>query len=152
MYNYILAFSSVAITSIVGSLLIGDTTKSPWYNCIKSSITPPNYIFPIVWTILYILIACALSISLNKNLNDINILILLSLLFNISWSYLYFNKKVIVLSFINILILIVFAIIIIMISYKTKEYKITLFISPYLLWICYASILNALSISKRNIC
>lgn len=45
----------VALTAIGGG--IGSLTKpeiSAWYNTLhRSTLTPPNYIFPIAWTILY---------------------------------------------------------------------------------------------------
>ena len=61
-----LSVISVLLTAVIGTLLIGNRTKESWYLNLKPSFTPPNIVFPIVWTILFIMIAIAMYLSLSK--------------------------------------------------------------------------------------
>ncbi|MCL6500892.1 MAG: tryptophan-rich sensory protein [Candidatus Pacearchaeota archaeon] len=62
----VLSFLIVIVVALLGSLFTGANTKSEWYIQNKPSITPPNYVFPIVWNILFILIALALYFTWTK--------------------------------------------------------------------------------------
>ena len=94
-FAYLIAFTCVIATSLLGSVFTNKTVNSKWYSCIKPTITPPSFIFPIVWTILYILIGIAFA----KELQDANankttiILFTVNLLLNIVWCYFYFGQK-----------------------------------------------------------
>ena len=152
MFNYIIAFSCVIATSIIGSLFTTKNTNSKWYQCIKPSITPPNIVFPIVWTILYILIGVAFSITIKNRSNILNFLISITLILNIVWSYLYFGKKQISTAFIIILFMDLIGILLIGISIYYKQNKIAYLLTPYVIWILFASVLNYLSIEKAKKC
>ena len=88
MHEYLISAAAVATTSIVGGYFTKKTVKSEWYKCIKPrKFTPPNIIFPIVWTVLYFTIFLALADSIREKYTDINILISLSLVLNVAWCY-----------------------------------------------------------------
>ena len=57
----IASFIVIAIVALVGSLF---TEIGTWYESVKPSITPPNYVFPIAWNILFILISLSYYDSL----------------------------------------------------------------------------------------
>lgn len=152
MYNYLIGYSSVIITSVLGSLFTSKNTKSEWYNCIKPSITPPNIVFPIVWTTLYFLIGTAFALSLKNKKDILNILFVITLIFNVLWSYVYFGKKQIKLAFIIILLMDIIGIIILIISFNNRQNMICYLMIPYVLWILFASVLNYLSIEKAKKC
>ena len=57
---HITSFIIMAVVAMFPSDVM-KATKSRWYQCIRPSITPPNIVFPVVWTVLYILIAFALA-------------------------------------------------------------------------------------------
>ena len=46
--------------AFLGSLFTTSKINSEGYNSVKPSITPPNYVFPVVWNILVFLIALSL--------------------------------------------------------------------------------------------
>lgn len=141
---YIMAFMAVIITSVLGSYYTQQSVNSEWYNKIKSSLTPPSFVFPIVWTILYIIIGIILAQAiLNKN-NILVILFLINLLLNILWCYIFFSKRNIKLAFIVILLILITAIILYLIS---KNNILIL----YILWLIFASILNYQSIENMFI-
>lgn len=152
MINYIISFISVIITSVVGSLYTSKTTKSDWFKCIKPSITPPNYVFPIVWTTLYILIGFAFGLSIKYRIHIINILFVFTLILNILWSYFYFGRKQVKTALYIIFVLIILGLLIIVIAINTKQYRIAGLIFPYVMWISFASVLNYMSIEKAKNC
>lgn len=117
---------------------------------IKPLLSPPSFIFPIAWTIIYILMGLSYGILKEKSLitKKINIIYYLQLIVNALWSIFFFVFKWRLFSFIWILILIVLVIIMILEFYKQNKLAGLLQI-PYLLWITFASYLN-LSIYLLN--
>jgi tryptophan-rich sensory protein len=78
----------VAIGSIIGSLTIAKINT--WYSTLnRSPLTPPNYVFPVVWNILYGAIgACGWLIWRTTTfpvLNTIKTLYMTQLILNWSW-------------------------------------------------------------------
>jgi benzodiazapine receptor len=119
----------------------------PWYiDLKKSSLTPPGYIFSIVWPLLYSSLAI-LGYRLYKSKINSNAYILFKLYYiqmslNWLWSPIFFNLH---LTYIALLILILIVIInsyIILQLVKLGSPNKYL-ILPYFLWICFALYLNA---------
>lgn len=150
--NYIIAFSTVILTSALGSLFTSKNTKSDWYSCIKPSLTPPSYVFPIVWTILYFLLGLAFAFSLKSKLHIINALFVATFILNVLWSYFYFGRKQVEVAYYIILTLDLIGLLIIALSIFINSYKIAIIVLPYFLWILFASILNYKSIDKAKKC
>ena len=151
--EYVISFAAVLTTSILGGVFTSKSVKSEWYKCIKPrELTPPNFVFPIVWTILYITIFFAFAHSLRKKYTIINILTSLTLILNVLWCYFYFATKQIYIAFYILLVLIILAILIIIFSTHKKDYHLANLYVPYTLWICFASILNLKSLPKIQIC
>ncbi|MBU1988743.1 MAG: tryptophan-rich sensory protein, partial [Nanoarchaeota archaeon] len=59
----IVSFVIVYLVAFVGSLFTSPVTDSEWYDSIKPSITPPGWVFPIVWNVLFFLIGLSLYFS-----------------------------------------------------------------------------------------
>jgi benzodiazapine receptor len=147
MNNTIISVSSILLTIILGKNFTRTNTNTLWFRCIKSDITPPNYIFPIVWTILYILLGISYKKILDDNNRDVIILFNINLLLNISWTYFYFYKKNVNHAFTNIILLILTNIIILY-----KKPKLKYYLMPYILWLVFASYLNYDSLNKNIMC
>jgi len=147
----ILIFSLVVVylVAFIGSLFTSPNTNTEWYNSIRPSITPPNFVFPIVWNILFFLIGLSLYFSLikakKKEKKEIYLVFGINFILNIFWSVLYFGLKNPVLSFIEIILLIFSIIIMITTTYKINKISSYL-LWPYLIWVCFAGVLNFLSI------
>lgn len=109
----------------------------------KPFLSPPSIVFPIVWTILYVLMGVSYGILKSKNLTDdkINLIYYLQLGINALWSIFFFVFKWRLFAFIWILILDVAVVIMIREFYK-KDKTAGLIQIPYLLWILFASYLN----------
>ena len=132
-------------------IYIGLSTKTdmnPWYiELNKSSLTPPGYIFSIVWPLLYISLAI-FGYNLNKTKNskstsELYIIYWIQMLLNWSWSYIFFKLKMtfIALALLTSIVLINFVIIFCLIKLHNKNWYI---IIPYFLWICFALYLNTI--------
>jgi translocator protein len=146
-WKYLLiSFVFVFLTAFIGSQF---TDIGPWYDSIKPAITPPNYVFPIVWTSLFFLIALsfylALSYSSEKQKKIVYLVYISNFILNVFWSILYFSLKNPFFSFLEIIVLFFSILIIILTVYKINKISSYLLI-PYLLWVSFASILNYLSI------
>ena len=94
----------IPIPLLLGSLIGNIGRPDKWYNnkLKKPELNPPNYIFPIVWTILYLMIGISYYLALSKT-NDIKnwILPILHLLLNFSYSPMFFYFRELLLSSIN---------------------------------------------------
>ncbi len=153
LYNFLFMKKSLyVIVSVVVCLLIGWLSSllnaSPiesWYPSLeKSSFTPPDYVFPIVWSVLYVLMG--VSVGLLYTVHDISkrILLLLfavQLIFNVSWNFFFFYMQSPVLGLVNLLILVALGVAYFMGTLWVKRSS-ALFFLPYLVWILFATYLN----------
>ena len=145
--NKFLSFIIFAITTYLASFIGGIatyTSKEPWYSSLtKASFNPPDWVFAPVWTTLYLFMTIAIWSAWQKNNYNINLvyIYLIHLFFNTTWSIVFFVFHNIFLALINLIILISL-IILLMVKFKTVS-KLSFYIMiPYLLWCCYALILN----------
>jgi len=146
----IISLIVVFIVAFLGSLLTGNV-KSDWYQAIKPNITPPSFVFPIAWSILFFLIALSLCFSyINAKTKidkgNIGAVFAANFLVNIAWSLLFFYLKNPAAAFVDIIILWVSILLMIFVTRKTSKLASWLLV-PYLLWVSFAVILNFLSIS-----
>jgi tryptophan-rich sensory protein len=139
---WILAFQ------IVGYLLgtLSQFNSASWYQALhKSSLTPAAIVFPIVWSILYAMIAIS-GWYLWQHRQQPKAKIALrfysaQMILNWAWSPLFFNFHLIALSFCCI-ILIAFLTLITVVLTK-KNYKLcSIMLIPYFIWLIFASYLN----------
>ena len=111
----------------------------------KPALTPPDIVFPIVWTILYALMGIsAARIWLSPPTKERNHGLIVwgaQLFFNFFWSLIFFNLEAYGFAFIWILILWALIIAMIYIFNKTDRLAAILQI-PYLLWVTFAAYLN----------
>ena len=135
----------------VGLFIGAITSNAIEYNTlIQPILAPPGFLFPIVWTILYVLMGISYGRIENKNLVNLEIKFIyyLQLFVNAMWSIIFFTFKWRLFAFIWILILILLIIIMIIKFYNEDKVSGLLQI-PYLLWALFASYLK-LSIYLLN--
>lgn len=110
----------------------------------KPSFAPPGILFPIIWTILYLLMGVSSYIVAQSDHPD-KLLALrtyfIQLFFNFMWSILFFGLSNYLLAFFWLLLLILLIIIMIVRFHKIKPIAAYLQI-PYLFWCIFAAILN----------
>ena len=136
--NAILAIAIVICTSLAGGFFTN--RGMTWYENARPPHAPPRFVFPIVWTILYALIAIALArIPVGELAST---LLLLNLALNIVWCYLYFGKRMPRASFAAILAIVITAIGVIIIALTKHDLVIVFCLTPYLAWLLFATFLN----------
>lgn len=130
----------VVVGGIVGLIISGSID----YSSLKQPpLSPPSTLFPIVWSILYILMGISYGI-LDSNLlvdSGINSIYYLQLFVNALWSIFFFVFKWRFFSFLWILLLLALVVIMIVRFYRKNKASGLLQI-PYLLWILFATYLN----------
>jgi tryptophan-rich sensory protein len=125
-------------------------TQGSWYESKRTSLTLPNWVFPVVWNILFVLIALSLFYAYTeaktKTLKgEVFALFGINMILNASWSILFFKIKSPGLALVD-LALIWISIIVIMIKNWNISRKSSWLLLPYLLWVSFAGILNFLAI------
>ena len=119
----------------------GDTFAQP-------ALTPPNWIFPVVWGILYALMGIsAARIAATEKQSGLNLWIV-QLAVNFFWPLLFFNAHVFGFAAIWLGLLWVFVLVMILRFRKADPLAAVLQI-PYLLWLTFALYLN-LAVWQQN--
>lgn len=134
---------------VIGSLIVGFVTKNSMsiYDVLKkSSLTPPNLVFRIVWIALYILMGiAAYRIYMNnkqgKNDHGGYFNYLVQLLISFLWAIIFFNLRLYGISFILICILLLLIVITTVKFFKDDKIAGALMI-PYILWVVFATYLS----------
>lgn len=151
MSQFKIYFKSILIPVVVGLIIGTITSSSIEYNAlIKPFLAPPSILFPIVWTILYVLMGISYGTLESKTLvnSEINFIYYLQLFVNALWSIIFFVFEWRLFAFIWLLILILL-IIMMIIKFYNKDKVAGLLQILYLLWALFASYLN-LSIYLLN--
>lgn len=109
---------------------------------IKPEISPPKIVFPIVWTVLYILMGISNYIINKDNKKEVpNLIYYISLAINLIWPIIFFNAQEYLISLLIIIILIIFVALTIIEYFKTSKISGYLQI-PYIIWLLFALYLN----------
>lgn len=118
---------------------------------IQPSFAPPAVLFPIVWTVLYILMGISSYLifrSSNPSKSAALKVYALQLLFNFFWSILFFRLDAYLPAFLWLIIMIVLIVIMIYQFYQISPLAAYLQL-PYLVWCLFAAVLN-LAIYQLN--
>ena len=138
----------IVLTEAVGGLggfLIRDGVRRYAETALKPPGTPPELVFPIVWTILYALMGVsAARIDLSDGRDRLSkslFLYLIQLGFNFLWSIFFFRMQAYGFSFVWLLLL--WGLILAMILAFVKKDRLAGWLQiPYLIWVSYAGYLN----------
>lgn len=137
---------------IAGTLLVGVLAafltrgNMEFYETInKPTLAPPGSWFPVVWTILYILMGIGAALIYIKGSGEQRFcalrLYVIQLIFNFLWTIVFFNFRWFLFAFIWLMILWVLIIAMIVKFYKISPAAAYMQI-PYLLWVTFAAYLN----------
>ena len=141
--SFILFFIITYSASFIGGMAT-ISFKEPWYSeLIKSNYNPPDWIFAPVWTALYLMMTLAIWFfwhSKNRDMNTIYIYFI-HIVFNTTWSIVFFGLHQILLA-LFVLIVLILMIIILILRFKRVNIVSYYLMIPYLLWCCYALVLN----------
>ena len=137
-------FKAIIIPLIVGAISGFILSKFLDYNSLqKPPFAPPAILFPIVWTILYVLMGVSYGILDEKNLVDkeINLIYYFQLAVNALWAIFFFVLKWRLFAFFWIVLLVV-SVILMTIKFYNKNKVAGLLQIPYALWTIFATYLN----------
>ena len=144
----ILKISLPLLTFLIAWLgaLSNISTDRTWYDSLnKSSLNPPDYLFGIVWPILYTLMAVVSFLHAKL----IYKWYIPQLALNGAWTWIFFVCQQPDIAFINIVVLIGLNLVILMKLKGQGTWLSFVLYFPYLLWICFAAFLN-ISIAILN--
>lgn len=137
--------SLVVFAALVAAAASSGSAFMPgeWYAALnKPSWTPPNLVFPIAWTILYILIAIAGWLAWRAGGWTPALLVWgAGLVLNALWSYLMFGRHDIALALTDLVALWVTIVAFIVAAWPLSRGASYLFM-PYLAWVTFAGALN----------
>ena len=145
--NKFISFFLFFIITYSASFIGGMATisfKEPWYSqLIKSNFNPPDWVFAPVWTTLYLMMTLAIWFywhSKNREMNTVYIYFI-HLVFNATWSIVFFAFHNMILALL-VLVVLIALIINLIIRYRRVTMMSSYLMIPYLLWCCFALILN----------
>ncbi|WP_288208173.1 TspO/MBR family protein [uncultured Parabacteroides sp.] len=129
---------------LTASYFQADAIKNWYPTLVKPALTPPNIVFPIAWSIIYICMGISIGLIINSATEQKRFFVkafIMQLFFNFTWSigFFYFQNPLI--GFINILLLDIFVINYTLKSYPENKASSILFI-PYVAWLLFATYLN----------
>lgn len=118
-----------------------------WYQTLrKPPLTPPSWLFGPAWTVLYLMIALSLFFFFRADRASVRaiiyILLGLHIIANIVWTPLFFGLRSMPLALVDILILDATLIYLIVQFWQVSKVS-SLLLVPYLLWVTFATYLNA---------
>lgn len=139
---------SLALPLFIGGIagFITGGSMDAYRNLEKPFLTPPDAVFPIVWTILFALMGVSsylifMSSAPKKDKRNALSLYIYQLVVNFLWSILFFNFEARLLAFLWLLLLV--ALVALMIKEFYKISPIAAYLQmPYLIWIVFAGYLN----------
>lgn len=134
-----------SLLPIIGGAIVGLITSGymDYSDMVKPPLSPPEIVFPIVWTILYILMGISYFIATkdNEDNKELDQIYLLQLLVNFMWPIIFFVLEMYFTAFLWIILLLI--LVIVMIKELLKANKISGYLQiPYLIWLLFATYLN----------
>lgn len=148
------AFARWALVTVPLILLLGFASSriapggadNRWYAALtKPAGTPPDWVFGVVWTTLYVMMGLALAMILHargSRMRGLAIaLFVLQLALNLVWSPMFFGAHQVQPALVTLLAIIALTIPTVLLFQRIRVVA-GLLLVPYLLWLAYATYLN----------
>lgn len=145
--NWLLLVICIGLPLAVGGLsaLLTRNSMEDFAILNQPPLAPPGWLFPIVWTILFVLMGIASYLVLQaENPYGKSLALgfyLAQLFFNFCWSIIFFNLKAYLAALLWLVVL-WFLILITAFLFYQKSKAAGLLLTPYLLWVFFAGYLN----------
>ncbi|KAI1305397.1 Tryptophan-rich sensory protein [Halotydeus destructor] len=143
--SFFIATLTPVVLGFAASMITKDGPLSAWYqNLDKAPWNPPNWVFPVAWTIFYLLMGVASWLIYDYGQTYVGSIktpllwYIAQLLVNLPWNPLFFGLHHVVFSTIHILVLCVLILVTIS-SFKKVNSLAAILMVPYLIWGVYAS-------------
>lgn len=157
MFNIFKVDGKKSVTALIISVLLAQgigflsgflsmNSSKTYENFNKPAFSPPGWVFPVVWTILFFLMAvAAYRIWMKgKSGEDVKkglILYGTQLFLNFLWSIIFFRFRLYAIAFLELLLLLVFILLTTFEFYRIDKPAAYLMV-PYIAWVSFAGVLN----------
>ena len=145
--TYIVAIAIPLIVGILSALITKDNMDI--YSELNTPpLAPPSWLFPIAWTLLYILMGISSAMVFLDRDKDFDSArcglryYAVSLVLNFGWSIIFFNARAFLFAFVWLLVLL-FTIVKTIFCYRKVNPAAAYLQIPYALWVAFAGYLNA---------
>ncbi|MBR4949302.1 MAG: tryptophan-rich sensory protein [Clostridia bacterium] len=144
--NFKILAVCILIPLILGTVsgILTSSAMDRFEEIAKPPLSPPGFLFPIVWTLLYILMGISsylVFVSTSEYRKEALTLYGIQLVFNFIWPVIFFNFEKYLFAFIWLIALLVLVILMTLKFYKIDKKSAYLQI-PYILWLIFAGYLN----------
>lgn len=147
MKRFLWILLGIVVCFLVGytASLFQDESLEFWYPLLnKPSLTPPNWVFPIAWGVIYVCMGISVGLLSGVHVAYRKPLVwvfVFQLVLNFMWSFSFFYLQSPFLGFVNILLLDIAVILYMFLTYQVNKVVSWLFL-PYILWLTLATYLN----------
>ncbi|MEK7953362.1 TspO/MBR family protein [Luteolibacter soli] len=140
----------ILAAEILGGLggFITASSIGSWYAALERPPgTPPNAIFGPVWTVLYAMMGIAFALIWHRAPSDSAkrralTAFFVQLALNLAWTPVFFGAHQLAAALV-IIVLLIIAIMVTIARFRRLDRLAAALLVPYLLWVCYATYLNA---------
>jgi len=139
---FLFSFGIVFLVALIGSFLVN--TNSAWFNSlILPEFYPPSWLFSVMWSIIYLLVALGLYLLFKEHKFSKKLLILYGVngILNIIWNIVFFRINSLFFGVVVLVILIIFAYFLVKELYEVNKTSFY-FTLPYFIWLFFAFLLN----------
>ena len=146
LQRFLAAVGPVVLVAVSASLVTRPNIPTWYAGLVKPAFTPPNWLFPLAWTVLYAMMALALwrILALPRNRPGRRAAVaafFAQLALNGLWSFAFFGAQSPLAGLVVIAALIA-AILATMRLFGGLDRTAALLLAPYLAWVAYAALLN----------
>lgn len=142
LWTLAVAMAGCLVLGMLSGVLSG-SGDTPWYRALtKGSLTPPNWAFPVAWTILYLLMGAAAwrvwRRSDRPGAGTALGLFTVQLVLNLAWSPMFFGLASVTLGAVMI-VPVLLAAAATAIAFRRVDGTAAAMLVPYVLWLAYAT-------------
>lgn len=145
LYDLLIFTLSAELAGVLSSLFAGNIS-AVYQTLEKPPLSPPDWIFPIVWIILYALMGIAAYLVYRSDSEPVRVksalrVYWLQLLVNFSWSVVFFRFQAFWAAAVVLAILLIL-VVTMLVKFAKIRTAAALVNVPYLLWLLFAAYLN----------
>lgn len=145
VYNFLYSLILVLITAAFCSYFNRIGMQNFYSDINLSALTPPNKVFPVAWTVLYILLTMAFYYVLNSAektlIRPAATLFTFNMFLQVLWTFVFFYNAYFFSGFMVLLVLDFAAALLLWAFYQINR-AAGLMLIPYFLWVVFATYLN----------
>lgn len=154
VFKFIYITLAVILTAYLSSIFSRYGTQGWYQNLPKPAIVPPDFVFSVIWALLYALIIWASYLALTKEESLLhsmaNDLFLAQCFLQILWCFVFFAHAQLAFG-LGIIILLDIAVFRMTYLYHKLSHLAGYLLLPYCLWISFASIINVVYVWENGL-